>query len=78
MEKSYLAAAMSPKTQVVTIALAAQSRDVFGVVGGSTVGMMLADVLVIYLASRLANRLHPKAPSTSWRPSSSWSLPGLH
>ena len=45
---------------VVTIALAAQYKDFFGVVGGTTLGMMLANTPVIYLGSRFADRLHPK------------------
>ena len=58
---AFFLAEMGDKTQVVTIALAAQYRDFFGVVGGTTLGMMLANVPVIYLGSRFANRLHPKA-----------------
>jgi Ca2+/H+ antiporter, TMEM165/GDT1 family len=58
---AFFLAEMGDKTQVVTIALAAQYRDFFGVVSGTTLGMMLANVPVIYLGSRFANRLHPKA-----------------
>jgi putative Ca2+/H+ antiporter (TMEM165/GDT1 family) len=58
---SFFLAEMGDKTQVVTIALAAQYRDFFSVVAGTTLGMMLANVPVIYLGSRFANRLHPKA-----------------
>jgi len=58
---AFFLAEMGDKTQVVTIALAAQYRDFFSVVGGTTLGMMLANVPVIYLGSRFANRLHPKA-----------------
>jgi Ca2+/H+ antiporter, TMEM165/GDT1 family len=57
---AFFLAEMGDKTQVVTMALAAQYRDFFAVVGGTTVGMMLANVPVIYLGSRFANRLHPK------------------
>jgi len=57
---TFFLAEMGDKTQVATIALAAQYRDFFGVVGGTTLGMMLANVPVIYLGSRFANRLHPK------------------
>ena len=56
---------MGDKTQVVTIALAAQYKDFLGVVTGTTLGKMLANcwrnVPVIYLGSRFANRLHLKA-----------------
>ena len=58
---AFFLAEIGDKTQVVTIALAAQYRDFFSVVGGTTLGMMLANVPVIYLGSRFANRLHPKA-----------------
>ena len=58
---AFFLAEMGDKTQVVTIALAAQYRDFFGVVGGTTLGMMLANVPVIYPGRRFANRLHPKA-----------------
>ena len=58
---AFFLAEMGDKTQVVTIALAAQYRDFFSVVGGTTLGMMLANVPVIYLGSHFANRLHPKA-----------------
>lgn len=58
---AFFLAEMGDKTQVVTIALAAQYRDFFSVVGGTTLGMMLANVPVIYLGNRFANRLHPKA-----------------
>lgn len=58
---AFFLAEMGDKTQVVTIALAAQYKDFFGVVGGTTLGMMLANVPVIYLGSRFADRLHPKA-----------------
>lgn len=58
---AFFLAEMGDKTQVVTIALAAQYRNFFGVVGGTTLGMMLANVPVIYFGSRFANRLHPKA-----------------
>lgn len=57
---AFFLAEMGDKTQVVTIALAAQYRDFFSVVGGTTLGMMLANVPVIYLGSRFANRLQPK------------------
>jgi putative Ca2+/H+ antiporter (TMEM165/GDT1 family) len=57
---AFFIAEMGDKTQVVTIALAAQFRDFLGVVSGTTLGMMLANVPVIYLGSRFADRLSPK------------------
>ncbi len=58
---AFFLAEMGEKTQVVTIALAAQYQDFLSVVGGTTLGMMLANVPVIYLGSRFADSLHPRA-----------------
>jgi putative Ca2+/H+ antiporter (TMEM165/GDT1 family) len=58
---TFFLAEMGDKTQVVTIALAARYHDFFSVVGGTTLGMMLANVPVIYLGSRFANHLPIKA-----------------
>jgi len=58
---AFFLAEMGDKTQVVTIALAARYHDFFSVVAGTTLGMMLANVPVIYLGSRFANRLPVKA-----------------
>ncbi len=57
---AFFLAEMGDKTQVVTIALAARYHDFFGVVGGTTLGMMLANAPVIYLGSRFADRLPTK------------------
>ena len=57
---AFFLAEMGDKTQVVTVALAAQYRDFFSVVGGTTTGMMLANVPVIYLGHRFAERLPAK------------------
>ncbi|PRC94476.1 TMEM165/GDT1 family protein [Solimicrobium silvestre] len=57
----FFLAEMGDKTQIVTIALAARYHDFFGVVSGSTLGMILANVPVIYLGSRFANKLPIKA-----------------
>ena len=58
---AFFLAEMGDKTQVVTIALAAQYKDFFGVVAGTTLGMMLANVPVIYLGSKFSNQLPAKA-----------------
>ena len=58
---AFFLAEMGDKTQIVTVALAAQYQDLLAVVAGTTLGMMLANVPVIYLGSRFANRLNPKA-----------------
>ena len=51
---------MGDKTQIVTIALAARFHEFFGVVAGTTLGMMLANVPVIYLGHKFADRLPTK------------------
>jgi len=58
---TFFLAEMGDKTQVVTIALAARYHEFFSVVGGTTLGMMIANVPVIYLGSRFANKLPIKA-----------------
>lgn len=57
---AFFLAEMGDKTQVATVALAAQYRDFLSVVGGTTLGMMLANLPVIYFGSRFANRLSPR------------------
>jgi putative Ca2+/H+ antiporter (TMEM165/GDT1 family) len=58
---TFFLAEMGDKTQIVTIALAARFHDFFGVVAGTTLGMMLANVPVIYLGHKFADRLPTKA-----------------
>ncbi len=58
---AFFLAEMGDKTQVVTIALAARFHDFIGVVSGSTLGMMLANIPVIYLGHRFADRVPAKA-----------------
>ncbi|MEI5997634.1 TMEM165/GDT1 family protein [Paraburkholderia bengalensis] len=58
---TFFLAEMGDKTQIVTIALAARFHEFFGVVLGTTLGMMLANVPVIYLGHRFADRLPTKA-----------------
>ncbi len=43
------------KTQIATIALGAQFHDVFGVMLGTTVGMMIANVPAVYLGRAVLN-----------------------
>jgi len=54
---AFFLAEMGDKTQVVTMALAARYHEFYAVVAGTTLGMMLANVPVIYLGSRLAQRI---------------------
>jgi putative Ca2+/H+ antiporter (TMEM165/GDT1 family) len=58
---TFFLAEMGDKTQVVTIALAAHFHSFFSVVGGTTCGMMLANVPVIYLGNRFADRCPARA-----------------
>ena len=57
---AFFLAEMGDKTQFATIALAAQYHQVLMVVLGTTLGMMLANVLAVYLGYRFANRLPTK------------------
>ena len=48
---------MGDKTQIATIALAAQYHAVVTVVAGTTLGMMLANVPAVFLGERIAQRM---------------------
>ena len=50
-------AEMGDKTQVATVALAAQYQAVVQVVAGMTLGMMIANVPAVLLGDRIAERL---------------------
>ncbi|MEO8063228.1 MAG: TMEM165/GDT1 family protein [Pseudomonadota bacterium] len=52
---------MGDKTQIATVALAAQFHDLVAVVIGTTLGMMLANVPVVYLGDALIRRVSLKA-----------------
>jgi Ca2+/H+ antiporter, TMEM165/GDT1 family len=58
---TFFLAEMGDKTQIVTIALAARFHEFLGVVAGTTLGMMLANVPVIYLGHKFADRLPTKS-----------------
>lgn len=58
---TFFLAEMGDKTQIVTVALAARFHEVLPVVAGTTLGMMLANMPVIYLGDRFADRLPTKA-----------------
>lgn len=45
------------KTQIATMALAAQYHSVFAVVAGTTLGMMIADVPAVLLSNQFAQRM---------------------
>ncbi|MEZ5738632.1 MAG: TMEM165/GDT1 family protein [Burkholderiaceae bacterium] len=54
---TFFVAEMGDKTQVATVALAAQYQAFFWVVAGTTLGMMIANVPAVLLGNRLAGRL---------------------
>ena len=48
---------MGDKTQIATVALAAQYQSLYAIVAGTTLGMMIANVPAVYLGERIADRL---------------------
>jgi len=54
---TFFLAEMGDKTQIATVALAAQYQSLIAVVVGTTLGMMIANVPAIYLGDRFAHRL---------------------
>ncbi|MGV8899105.1 MAG: TMEM165/GDT1 family protein [Burkholderiaceae bacterium] len=54
---AFFLAEMGDKTQVATIALAAQYQALFTVVAGTTLGMMIANVPAVILGNRIAEKM---------------------
>jgi len=54
---AFFLAEMGDKTQVATVALAAQYHAIFSVVAGTTLGMMIANVPAVLLGDRIADRM---------------------
>jgi len=54
---AFFIAEMGDKTQLATVALAAQADALVAVVAGTTAGMMLANVPAVLLGQRLAGRI---------------------
>jgi Ca2+/H+ antiporter, TMEM165/GDT1 family len=54
---AFFLAEMGDKTQIATIALAAQYHAFYSVVAGTTLGMMIANVPAVLLGDRIANRI---------------------
>ncbi len=54
---AFFLAEMGDKTQIATVALAAQYQSMFWVVCGTTLGMMIANVPAVLLGERLAGRI---------------------
>lgn len=58
---AFFLAEMGDKTQVATVVLAAQYSPLWQVVAGTTVGMLLANVPVVWLGARFSDRLPLRA-----------------
>ena len=54
---AFFLAEMGDKTQVATVALAAQYQAIVLVVAGTTLGMMIANVPAVFLGERFAHRM---------------------
>jgi Ca2+/H+ antiporter, TMEM165/GDT1 family len=54
---TFFVAEMGDKTQIATVALAARYADVWSVVAGTTLGMMLANVPAVLLGEQVARKV---------------------
>jgi len=54
---AFFLAEMGDKTQIATVALAAQYQSVVAVVVGTTLGMMIANVPAVLLGDRIADKV---------------------
>jgi putative Ca2+/H+ antiporter (TMEM165/GDT1 family) len=54
---AFFLAEMGDKTQIATVALAAQYHTFFAVVAGTTLGMMIANAPAVLLGDRIAQRM---------------------
>ena len=54
---AFFLAEMGDKTQIATVALAAQYQSLIAVVAGTTLGMMIANVPAVLLGDRAAHRM---------------------
>jgi putative Ca2+/H+ antiporter (TMEM165/GDT1 family) len=57
---AFFLAEMGDKTQIATVALAARFDDLFQVVAGTTLGMMIADVPAVFVGDRAAKKIPMK------------------
>ncbi|HET7262249.1 MAG TPA: TMEM165/GDT1 family protein [Casimicrobiaceae bacterium] len=57
---TFFLAEMGDKTQIATVALAARFQDLYAVVAGTTIGMLIADVPAVLFGERIARSLHPR------------------
>ena len=58
---TFFFAEIGDKTQLATVALAARFSDLFAVVAGTTIGMLVADVPAVFVADRFAERIPLRA-----------------
>lgn len=54
---AFFLAEMGDKTQIATVALAARYTDIVGVVAGTTLGMMVANVPAVFLGDTIAHKV---------------------
>ena len=54
---SFFLAEMGDKTQLLTVALGAQYKDIMSVTLGTTAGMMVADGIAVWLGQKFLNRI---------------------
>ncbi len=57
---TFFLAEMGDKTQVATVMMAAHYGNLFWVVAGTTLGMLIADVPAVFIGDKLANRIPMK------------------
>ena len=62
---AFFLAEMGDKTQIATVALAAQYRPLWQVVAGTTLGMIVANAPVVWLGARFAERIPLGAARTA-------------
>lgn len=58
---AFFVAEMGDKTQIATVAMAAHYAAVWAVIAGTTLGMLIANVPVVFIGDRLAQRIPMKA-----------------
>jgi putative Ca2+/H+ antiporter (TMEM165/GDT1 family) len=57
---TFFMAEMGDKTQIATVALAAHYPSIVGVVAGTTLGMLIADVPAVFVGDKLSRRVPMK------------------
>ncbi|CAN5496844.1 TMEM165/GDT1 family protein [soil metagenome] len=57
---AFFLAEMGDKTQIATVALAARYQDLFQVVAGTTLGMLIADVPAVFIGQKIAQKVSMK------------------